>query len=68
MQLRTINTEKDYVNAMLRIAALMKAGRQADMYELDVLVSLTEEYEEKHFPNESDALEALRFGMSDDAP
>lgn len=65
MQIKPIHTEQDYQMALTRINKLMNAtvgSREED--ELDILATLVEAYEEKHFPIESpDPIEAIRFRM-----
>jgi HTH-type transcriptional regulator/antitoxin HigA len=62
---RLIKTEKDYDLALSRIDELMDAEQgtpEAD--ELELLATLVEMYEEKHFPMDlPDPVEAIRFRM-----
>ncbi len=65
MNIKPVRTKKDYQMALNRIEKLMdaKAGTDAGD-ELDVLATLVESYEEKHFPIESpDPVEAIRHSM-----
>ena len=56
---RRIRTERDYEEALARVEALMGALLDsAEERELDVLVDLVEEYEDKHFPMECASAEA----------
>jgi len=63
--IRPIKTEVDYETALKRIDALMDAAEgtpEAD--ELEVWATLTELYEEQHFPIDlPDPLAAIRFRM-----
>lgn len=62
---RRIRTERDYEEALARVEALMGASPDsAEERELDVLVDLVEEYEDKHFPMECPSAEAaIKFCM-----
>lgn len=65
MTIRPIRNNTDHENALNRIRALMpaKAGTD-DGDELDVLATLVDAYEAKHFPIESpEPIEAIRFRM-----
>lgn len=65
MNIKPIRTKKDYAAALARIKKLMdaKAGSAAGD-ELDVLVTLVEAYEEKHFPiDDPDPVEAIKHRM-----
>ena len=65
MTIRPIRNTDDHESALKRIQALMsaKAGTD-DGDELDVLATLVDAYEAKHFPIESpDPIEAIRFRM-----
>ena len=65
MNIRPIKTEDDYNAALARVAELMDAepGSEADA-ELDVLATLVEAYESRHFPIEApDPVEAILFRM-----
>jgi HTH-type transcriptional regulator / antitoxin HigA len=63
--IKPIRTEEDYETALQRIDSLMEAEAgtpEAD--ELEVLATLVELYEEKHFPiGWPDPIEAIRFRM-----
>ena len=65
MDVKPIKSDQDHSAALARIDALMDAGpdtREGD--ELDVLVTLVEAYEHKHFPIGSpDPIEAIKFRM-----
>ncbi len=65
MDIRPIRTEQDYKRALARVAELMDAKPdtpQGD--ELDVLATLIEAYEDKHFPIDApDPVEAILFRM-----
>ena len=68
MTIRPIRNEKDHAAALRRIEALMDAepGTAAGD-ELDVLATLVEAYEDRHFPiDEPDPIEAIRFRMEQD--
>jgi HTH-type transcriptional regulator/antitoxin HigA len=65
MTIRPIRNSNDHESALKRIQALMsaKAGTD-DGDELDVLATLVDAYETKHFPIDSpDPIEAIRFRM-----
>ena len=52
-EIRPIRTDRDYEEALARAEALMGAPPDsAEDRELDALVDLVEEYEDKHFPME----------------
>jgi len=65
MDIKPIRTKADYRAALKEIESLMNA--QADTPEgerLDVLATLVEAYERKHFPMDlPDPVEAIRFRM-----
>ncbi|MGZ8242845.1 helix-turn-helix domain-containing protein [Methylomagnum sp.] len=65
MEIRPIKTEADYRAALSEIETLMMA--QADTPEgerLDVLATLVEAYERKHYPLDwPDPIEAIKFRM-----
>lgn len=65
MDIRPIKTRRDYANALRRIEALMSAQPGTDEGdELDVLATLVEVYEQKHFPvHPADPVEAILFRM-----
>jgi HTH-type transcriptional regulator/antitoxin HigA len=62
---RVIRSEEDYSKALARIEELMDAKPgTTEMDELELLVSIVEVYEERHFPiNRPDPIEALKFRM-----
>jgi HTH-type transcriptional regulator/antitoxin HigA len=65
MNVKPIRTKKNHEAALKRIEKLMgaKAGAPAGD-ELDVLVTLVESYEEKHYPiGNPDPVEAIRHRM-----
>lgn len=65
MQIRPIRSDADHAAALRRIDELMDAGAgtpEAD--ELDVLTTLVEAYEDRHFPiADPDPLAAIQFRM-----
>lgn len=65
MNIHPIKTENDYRNTLQEIEGLMMA--KADSIEgerLDVLVTLVEDYERKHYPIDfPDPIEAIKFVM-----
>ena len=65
LKIRPIKTEADYDAALARAEALMDAEEgtpEAD--ELDVLATLIEAYEDKHYPMDPpDPIEAIKFRM-----
>lgn len=63
MDIQPIRTEADHEKALVRIAELMSAELGTpEGDELDVLVTLVEAYEQKHFPIEpADPIEAINF-------
>ena len=65
VKIRPIRTDKDHAGALHRIEALMDAEPgTAAADELDVLATLVEAYEDRHFPiDEPDPIEAIRFRM-----
>ena len=62
---RLIKTEEDYTLALKRIEALMDAeANTPEADELELLATLVEMYEEKHYPIDlPDPVEAIRFRM-----
>ncbi|MGK5092399.1 hypothetical protein WDW89_10365 [Deltaproteobacteria bacterium TL4] len=62
-----IKTEADYDKTLARIEKLMDAEADTpEGDELDVLVTLVEDYEKKHSPIASpDPVEAIKFRTSD---
>ena len=65
MEIRPIRTEHDYRAALADIETLMSAEADTpDGEKLDVLVTLVEAYESKHFPLDyPDPVEAIKFRM-----
>jgi HTH-type transcriptional regulator/antitoxin HigA len=65
MQIKPIRTEHDYERALREVERLMdaKAGT-AEEDRLDVLATLVDAYESKHFPiDPPDPIEAIRFRL-----
>ncbi len=65
MDIKPIKTKRDYEVALIEIERLMGAKRNSPEGDrLDVLVTLVEAYEAKHFPLElPDPVEAIKFAM-----
>ena len=65
LQIRPIRTKVDYRAALKEVEALMPAAAGTPAGErLDVLVTLIEAYERKHFPLDlPDPVEAIKFAM-----
>jgi HTH-type transcriptional regulator/antitoxin HigA len=65
MEIKPIRTKADYRAALKEIEALMSARASSSEGEhLDVLVTLVEAYERRHFPMDlPDPIEAIRFHM-----
>jgi HTH-type transcriptional regulator/antitoxin HigA len=65
MEIKPIKTESDYRAALEEIEALMTAAPDTPEGEkLDVLTTLVEAYEAKHFPMDlPDPVEAIKFEM-----
>lgn len=65
MEIRPVRTKSDYRAALKEIESLMSARPgSADGKRLDVLVTLVEAYERKHFPMDlPDPVEAIKFVM-----
>ena len=65
MQIKPIRTKRDYEAALKQIERLMSAKRNSpEGDKLDVLVTLVEAYEAKHYPLDlPDAVEAIKFTM-----
>ncbi|MBL6751887.1 MAG: transcriptional regulator [Nevskia sp.] len=65
MNIRPIKTEADYRNTLREIETLMAAQAGTEEGDrLDVLTTLVEAYERRHFPMElPDAVEAIKFRM-----
>jgi HTH-type transcriptional regulator / antitoxin HigA len=65
MEIKPIRTKRDYEAALKAIEGLMDARRNSpEGDKLDVLVTLVEAYEAKHFPLDlPDPVEAIKFAM-----
>jgi len=65
MNIKSIKTETDYREALKEIESLMTAESNTPQGEkLDILVTLIEAYERKHFPLDlPDPVEAIKFEM-----
>lgn len=65
MDIRPIKTEKDYHQALGRIENLWGAKKDTDKGdELDILITLVESYELKHYPiAPPDPIDAIKFRM-----
>lgn len=65
MHIRPIRTDADHAAALRRIDALMDAeAGTTEADELDVLATLVEAYEDRHFPiADPDPLAAIQFRM-----
>jgi len=65
MEIKPIKTEKDYNEAILRIERLWGAKKnQPEGDELDLLCTIVEAYEMKHFPiSPPDPIDAILFRM-----
>lgn len=65
MEIRPIKTEKDYNSALSRIDKLWGARKDTlEGDEFDLLVTLVESYELKHYPiAPPDPIEAIKFRM-----
>lgn len=65
MNIHPIRTEADYESTLARIEMLMDAQfNTPEGDELDILTTLVESYEAKHFPIPAcDPIEAIRFRM-----
>jgi HTH-type transcriptional regulator/antitoxin HigA len=65
MEIKPIKTKADYRAALKEVEALMSAERDTPKGErLDVLVTLVEAYESRHYPLDlPDPVEAIRFRM-----
>ena len=65
MEIKPIKTKSDYQSALKKIETLMAArSNTPDGDRLDVLVTLVEAYEKKHFPLDlPDPVEAIKFRM-----
>ena len=65
MEIKPIRTKRDYEAALKEIEGLMDAKRNSPEGDrLDILVTLVEAYEAKHFPLDlPDPVEAIKFAM-----
>jgi|ERR1051326_629901 HTH-type transcriptional regulator/antitoxin HigA len=65
MQIKPIRNEADYEQALRRVEALWGAAQAtSEGDELDILVSLIEAYEQKHFPIDlPDPIDAIKFRL-----
>lgn len=65
MEIKPIKTQKDYGEALGRIEELWDSKpNSSDSDELDILATLVEVYESKHFEIDSpDPIEAIKFRM-----
>ncbi len=65
MDIKPIRTKADYTTALKAVESLMGAkARTPQGDKLDVLVTLVEGYERRHFPMDlPDAVEAIKFRM-----
>lgn len=63
MELRPIKTESDYQNALKEIEQLFDVEPNSVEYDrLDILATLVEAYEQKHYPIEApDAISAISY-------
>jgi HTH-type transcriptional regulator/antitoxin HigA len=65
VDIKPIRTDEDYHRALKEIESLMRAkAGTAEDERLDVLATLVEAYERKHFPMDlPDPVEAIKFAM-----
>ena len=65
MNIRPIKTEKDYNHSLKRIEELWRAQKDTlEGDELDLLITLVESYEMKHYPiAPPDPIDAIKFRM-----
>lgn len=65
MEIRPIRTQTDYQEALREIELLFDAAENTPEYErLDILSTLVDAYEKKHFPiNLPDPIEAIQYYM-----
>ena len=65
MNIKPIRSEKDYDLTLKRVELLMDAEFGSDDFdELDILTTLVENYEAKHYPIDTpDPIEAIKFRM-----
>jgi HTH-type transcriptional regulator/antitoxin HigA len=70
MEIKAINSERSHQAALREIESLMVAKKGTAQGErLDVLVTLVEAYELKHFPLDlPDPVEAIKFRMEQQGP
>jgi HTH-type transcriptional regulator / antitoxin HigA len=64
-RIRPIHSEQNYADALARVEALIDMERSdVEDDELDVLATLVEVYEDRHFPMDApDPIEAIKFRM-----
>lgn len=67
MNIKPIKNQKDYIESLNSIEKLWDAKKNSPEYDkLDVLITLVDAYESKHFPIEyPDPIEALKSVMED---
>jgi HTH-type transcriptional regulator/antitoxin HigA len=65
MDIKPIKSDSDYRSALVEVEGLMMSGPDTPEGEkLDVMITLIEAYEAKHFPMElPDPVEAIKFEM-----
>jgi HTH-type transcriptional regulator / antitoxin HigA len=65
MEIAPIKTQRDYRRVLKEIEGLMRAGRNTPAGDrLDVLVTLVEAWERKHYPLDlPDPIEAIKYHM-----
>jgi HTH-type transcriptional regulator/antitoxin HigA len=65
MKIKPLKTEKDYKSALEHVQRLWNVEPETpDGDDLDVLITLIEAYEEKHYPiDPPDPVEAIKFRM-----
>ena len=67
MEIKAIRTEADYLSALHEVSALIDLDPSAESPEgerLDVLGTLVQAYEEKHYPiDPPDPIDAIKFRM-----
>lgn len=65
MNIKPIRNEKDYDLTLQRVESLMNAEFGSEAFdELDILTTLVENYEAKHYPIDTpDPIEAIKFRM-----
>ena len=64
-RIRPIHATHDYADTLARVEVLMNMDRSPDEDdELDVLATLIEVYEDRHYPMDApDPIEAIKFRM-----